>query len=94
MAAFSNSAASATWPATWRTSATVRAVTVTSWGPCLLRSVTITLPRRVAQVSWITRLRFLFASWQARNAASSTSFAGAGISVWIAGQAFTVFDQG
>jgi hypothetical protein len=68
--------------ATWRTSARVRAVTVTSWDPRSLRSVTVTLPGRVAQVSWITRLRFLFASWQARSAVSTALFACAGISVW------------
>ena len=47
--------------------------------PC---SVTITLPGRVAQVSWITRLRSRFASWQTRNAASTASFAGARMPVW------------
>ena len=39
-------------------------------------SVTITLPGRVAQVSWITRLRSLLAWRQARSAASSASLAG------------------
>ena len=82
MAVFSASAASATWTATWRTSARVRAVTVTWCDPRSPRSVTSTVPGRVAQVSWITRLRFLFASWQARSAVSTTSFACAGISVW------------
>ena len=48
----------------------------------LPRSVTITLPGRVAQVSWITRLRFLFASWQALSAVSIFSLAGRVMAVW------------
>ena len=77
MAVRRSSAACATWSASWRTSDSVRAVTITSWERRSSCSVTIKLPGRVAQVSWITRFRSLLALRQACSAASTASLAAA-----------------